>query len=130
MCIWIFIYLFFNLLARNPLVWWIHVCGNLDIVNFFFLYTSFAASLRWCAFTIKHSEIIWFSRRYFHVFFKYLRILVNLCVFVVLYFGCSSSRINPGDDIYKRKYNMQLMCHCEITQRANWRIWNFYVILV
>lgn len=65
----VFIYLFFNLLARNPLVWWIHVCGNLDIVNFFFLYTSFAASLRWCAFTIKHSEIIWFSRRYFRVFF-------------------------------------------------------------
>lgn len=35
---------------------------------FFPLYTSIAASLRWCAFPIKHSEFIWFSRGYFHFF--------------------------------------------------------------
>lgn len=31
----LFITFFFNLLARNPLVWWIHVFGNLDILVFF-----------------------------------------------------------------------------------------------
>lgn len=36
MRIWIYLlHFFFNLLARNPLVWWIHVCGNLDILVFF-----------------------------------------------------------------------------------------------
>lgn len=62
MRIWIYLlHFFFNLLARNPLVWWIHVCGNLDILVFFFLYTYIAASLRWCAFPIKHSKFIWFK---------------------------------------------------------------------
>lgn len=128
MCIWIFIYLFFNLLARNPLVWWIHVCGNLDIVNFFSY--IHLLQLHWDGVHLQLNipNLYGFQGGIFTFLFKYLRILVNLCVFVVLYFGCSSSRINPGDDIYKRKYNMQLMCHCEITQRANWRIWNFYVI--
>lgn len=62
MRIWIYLlHFFFNLLARNPLVWWIHVCGNLDILVFFFLYTYIAASLRWCAFPVKHSKFIWFK---------------------------------------------------------------------
>lgn len=49
--------------------------------------------------------------------------------FVVLCFGCNSSRINPGD-MEENNLIMQLIWHFEITQRANWRIWNFYLFLV
>lgn len=85
-CVYEFIYYIFfkNLLARNPFVWWIHVCGNLDILVFFFLYTYIAASLRWCAFPIKHSKFIWFKRGIFS-FFNILEYytIVNLCGFLL-----------------------------------------------
>lgn len=85
MRIWIYLlHFFFNLLARNPLVWWIHVCGNLDIL-FFFSYIHIL-QLHWDGvhFQLNIPNLYGF-KGVFSLFFNILEYytIVNLCGFLL-----------------------------------------------
>lgn len=85
MRIWIYLlHFFFNLLARNPLVWWIHVCGNLDILVFFSYIHILQLHWDGVHFQLNIPNLYGF-KGVFSLFFNILEYytIVNLCGFLL-----------------------------------------------